>query len=103
MPAACLSTGATAAASWSDVAFCVAAAKPLPVTYCCGPIGGMNSGFSGASCATFSDCATRAASASSLRSVPEALPERRPKCDSTLMSSELGEPLVVAMFCAKRM
>ncbi len=39
--------------------------------YFCGPIGGMNSGFSGASFAVFSEAATSAASASSLRSVPD--------------------------------
>ncbi len=86
----------------SDVVDCVVAEKPVPATYVCGPIGGMNSGFSGASFAICSDCATSFASESSSRSVPEAEPERRPKCDSTVMSSELGEPAVVAMFCAKR-
>ena len=62
-------------ASMAEVADCVAAEKPVPVAYFCGPIGGMNSGFSGASFAVFSDAATSAASASSLRSVPEAEPD----------------------------
>ncbi len=80
----------------------MAGQNEVPVTYFCGPIGGMNSGFSGASLAVFSEAATSAASASSLRSVPEAVPEQRPKCYSTLTLTEQGEPAVVAMSCAKR-
>ena len=61
------------------MAVCVAVEKDVPVVYfCCGPMGGMNSGFSGASFAVASEAATKAASALSLMSVPEAEPDLLP-------------------------
>ena len=76
---ACCSTGRIAPASMSEVVACVAEENAVPAAYFCGPIGGMNSGFSGARFAVFSAAATNAASASSLRSVPEAEPDFFPK------------------------
>src|SRR5690606_14777233 len=71
--------------------------------YSCGPIAGMNSGFSGASRARSSARRTTRSSASSLNSLMVAVPTRLPNATCTPSSALPTSPLVETLLRAKRM
>src|SRR5690606_27343354 len=84
----------------------IAAVDSLKVglgVYCCLPMAGMNSGFSGASLARSSARRTTRSSEASSNSLIEAVPTRLPKATCTPSSALLTMPLVETLFSAKRM
>jgi hypothetical protein len=85
---------AAALARSSGVIAAVASNHPLTSAYCCGPSGGMNSGFSGASRASSSERRTAFSSEASSSSLMVVMPARLPKLDWTTSWRSSVRPLV---------
>src|SRR5690554_279502 len=94
------------AATWARNSGVIAAVDSLNVglgRYSCGPIAGMNSGFSGASRARSSARRTTRSRASSLNSLMVAVPTCLPNDTCTPSSALPTSPLVETLLRAKRM